>query len=299
MPLGCEAGSLRIAYFVLDTDQVGIDTQYEIRSIESPTTLDAARDLFRLHYAALFIPLPAMSNRTSLDQELASLRGLIADMAYRVDEQFADAIDALLQGDVELAEAVVERDKRIDALELRIDKQCERILALHAPVAVDLRTLIMAVKINTDFERIGDHCRNLSRNAQHLADDRALVEKTRLPKMADMARTMVREAEIAFLERDRLKARKVIARDLQVNRLHDETIDILVAHNAEHPEQAEAVAHLLTAAKALERIADHAKNIAQGIVFMIEGRDLRHGGPDSDETAASGDGTADSPRREA
>ena len=235
-----------------------------------------------------------MPNRTSLDQELASLRGLIADMANRVDEQFADAINALLQGDEALAETVAERDDQVDALELRIDKQCERILALHAPVAVDLRMLIMAVKINTDCERIGDHCRNLARNARHLVDARELVETTRLSKMADMSRTMLREAEIAFLENDRLKARKVIARDLQVNRLHDETVDTLVALCTEDPTQAERIAHLLTASKALERISDHTKNIAQSIVFMIEGRDIRHGGLEEDETeaAAAGGDTA-------
>jgi len=226
-----------------------------------------------------------MSNRVPLDQELASLRGLIADMAYRVDEQFADAIDALLQGDVGLAETVAKRDDRIDALELRIDGLCERILALHAPVAGDLRMLLMAVKINTDFERIGDHCRNLSHNARHLSEAHDLVADTHLEKMADMSRTMLREAEIAFLENDRVKARKVIARDLQVNRLHDETVDLLVARTTENPRHAEETAHVLTASKGLERISDHAKNIAQSIVFMIEGRDIRHGNLDSGEAS--------------
>jgi len=217
-----------------------------------------------------------MSNRSSLDQELALLRGLIAEMANHVDEQFADAMNALLQADTDLAEQVVEGDDAIDALELRIDEQCERIMALHAPVAVDLRMLIMAVKINTDFERIGDHCRNLSRNARHLVDAPGLLEKTRLSKMADMSRTMLREAEVAFLENDRLKARKVIARDLQVNRLHDETFSTLVDMLKAGHEHAEAISHLLTVSKALERISDHTKNIAQGIIFMIEGRDIRH-----------------------
>ena len=234
-----------------------------------------------------------MPNRASLDQELASLRGLIADMANRVDEQFADAMNALLQGDEALAETVAERDDQVDALELRIDEQCERILALHAPVAVDLRMLIMAVKINTDFERIGDHCRNLARNARYLVDAHELVETTRIPKMADMSRTMLREAEIAFLENDRLRARKVIARDLQVNRLYGETMDALVERCTAEPERAEQIAHLLTASKALERISDHAKNIAQSIVFLIEGRDIRHGGA-ADEASPEGGTTPES-----
>lgn len=228
-----------------------------------------------------------MSNRSSLDQELALLRGLIAEMANHVDAQFADAMNALLQGDTELAEQVVAGDDAVDALELRIDKQCERILALHAPVAVDLRMLIMAVKINTDLERIGDHCRNLSRNARHLVDAPTLLDETRLPKMADMSRTMLREAEDAFLEDDRLKARKVIARDLQVNRLHNETFGTLVQMCEDGHEHAEAIAHLLTVSKALERISDHAKNIAQGIVFMVEGRDIRHRGLQDEQEAST------------
>lgn len=234
-----------------------------------------------------------MPNRSSLDQELASLRGLIADMANRVDEQFADAMNALEQGDTDLAEEVVKGDDVIDALELRIDEQCERILALHSPVAVDLRMLIMAVKINTDLERIGDHCRNLSRNARHLAEAPGLLRSTRLPKMADMARTMLREADIAFLENDRLKARKVIARDLQVNRLHDETFARLVEMCENGHEHAEVIAHLLTVSKALERISDHAKNIAQGVVFMIEGRDLRHRGLDEEVSEREGSGATE------
>jgi len=235
-----------------------------------------------------------MPNRTSLDQELASLRGLIAEMANRVDEQFADAMNALLQGDTDLAEQVAARDKRIDALELRIDDQCERILALHAPVAVDLRMLIMTVKINTDLERIGDHCRNLSRNAKHLVDHPEILGETRLSKMADMSRTMLREAETAFLENDRLKARKVIARDLQVNRLHAETFDRLVALCGEAPDRADVIAHLLTASKALERISDHTKNIAQSIVFLVEGEDIRHGGVSADGTAAGDESAPES-----
>ncbi|PEN12290.1 phosphate transport system regulatory protein PhoU [Longibacter salinarum] len=219
-----------------------------------------------------------MSNRLQLDRELASLQSLIIEMAGRVDEQFADATNALLNGDTELADTVIERDDAIDELEMKIDEQCERILALHAPVAVDLRMLIMAVKINTDFERIGDHCRNLSRNAEHLVDWPGLIVKTYIPEMADMARGMLREVEVAFLEEDRLKARKVIARDLQVNRMHADNFSMLVEMSRSHRERAEVVAHLLTASKGLERISDHAKNVAKSIVFMIEGNDIRHRG---------------------
>jgi len=219
-----------------------------------------------------------MSNRTQLDRELASLRSLIIEMAGRVDEQFADAMNALLNGDTDLADTVIERDDAIDELEMQIDDQCERILALHAPVAVDLRMLIMAVKINTDFERIGDHCRNLSRNTEYLVEWPGLIEETHIPEMADMSRCMLREVEVAFLDQDRLKARKVIARDLQVNRMHADNFSMLVNMSKSDGERAEVVAHLLTASKGLERISDHAKNVAKSIVFMIEGNDIRHSG---------------------
>jgi len=219
-----------------------------------------------------------MTNRSTLDRELGSLHELIIDMAGRVDEQFADAMNALLQGDLALASQVIERDRTVDQLEVQIDQQCERILALHAPVAADLRMLITAVKINTDLERIGDHCRNLCYNTEYLVDARDLLVDTNIPQMSDMSRSMLRDAETAFLERDRLKARKVIARDLQINRLHADTMEMLVDLCEAGHDQSEAIAHLLTASKSLERISDHAKNIAQSVVFMIEGTDIRHRG---------------------
>lgn len=226
------------------------------------------------------------SNRSPIDRELVVLRNLILEMAHRVDEQVAHAINALLEGDEAQVAGVITRDKRIDAMELRIDQQCERVLALHAPVAVDLRTIIMAVKINTDFERIGDHCCSLARHATYVEAAPHLLGHTHLSEMGDMARCMLREAEAAFLDRDRLQARKVIARDLQVNRLHADTRAQLldVCQNAAS-DDAWAAAQLLTASKALERVSDHAKNIAKNIVFMIEGTDIRHdgrrGGPDA------------------
>jgi phosphate transport system protein len=213
-------------------------------------------------------------------------------MAHRVDEQVADAVNALLQGDEEMAETVIARDDAVDSLELRIDRLCERILALHAPVAMDLRTILMAVKINADFERIGDHCRNLARHASYINASPHLVSATEFPKMSDMARCMLREVEAAFLEQDRLKAREVIALDLQVNRLHADTRgQLLHVCRTTTADEAEAAAHLLTASKSLERISDHAKNIAHSVVFMIEGTDIRHSSL-QDKDAASSDASS-------
>lgn len=234
-----------------------------------------------------------MPTESSLDPELSSLRELIAEMANLVDEQYADAINALLNEDEALARKVVDRDDRVDELEMKIDDHCERILALHSPVAADLRMIIVAVKVNTDFERIGDHCRNLARYTPTLIEASDLLRKTKMPEMADMSRHMLREVVNAFLERDRLKARKVIARDLQVNRLHAQNVDTLVKMIEEGDiSHARAAANLLTASKALERISDHTKNIGESVVFMIEGTDIRHRGlQESKPSETSSDGT--------
>ncbi len=211
-----------------------------------------------------------------LDEELVLLRQLITDMFAIVDEQFANGITSLLNGDVEMAEKVVARDDEVDELELQIDEQCERVLALYHPVAQELRMLITAVKINTDLERIGDHCKNLAKNTRHVDRAPDLLQSTHISDMTMHARAMLRNVQDAFFERDRVGAREVLAQDKQVDRLHEENFADLVRFGREHPDQMEAVAHLVTASKALERISDHAKNIAESVVFLVEGKDIRH-----------------------
>lgn len=217
-----------------------------------------------------------MKTHRPLDDELQTLWDLLVQMSNLVDEQLADAIDALSACDLALARKVTERDDEVDALELKVDHQCERILALHTPVAVDLRLLITAVKVNTDLERIGDQAKNLAKNTPFIAESADLLEQTRIAEMADTARRILHEVQDAFVKRDRVLARKVIAHDLEIDRLHKETIDTLVRLAKENPEHIEALVHLVTMSKAIERVADHAKNIAESVVFLIEGVDIRH-----------------------
>lgn len=217
-----------------------------------------------------------MTVRIHLDDEIQELRSLLLEMSDRVDEQFADAINALMTRDIDLAERVVRRDDLVDEMELKVDHQCERILALHQPVAADLRMIITAVKINTDLERIGDHCKNIAKNTPNVVNVPALLDAVRLQEMADESRGMLRQVQDSFVEGDRLLARKVLARDLRVDRLHKENFAALVEYGRNHPADIEAVAHLITASKALERVSDHAKNIAESVVFLIEGQDIRH-----------------------
>jgi phosphate transport system protein len=211
-----------------------------------------------------------------LDEELGILWDLLVKMHLLVDEQLADAIDAVTRCDPEKAALVRSRDDEVDQLELEVDHQCERILALHTPVAVDLRLLVTAVKVNTDLERIGDHAKNLAKYTPFLVGCSGLVEQTQIARMADVARAILREAQDAFLKRDRVLARRVIARDREVDALHQQTVTKLVELVRENPDNAEALVHLVTMSKGIERVADHAKSIAETAVFFVEGVDVRH-----------------------
>ena len=211
-----------------------------------------------------------------LDEEMQVIRDLLLEMSYLVDEQLAEAMNAVTTGDVDLAQQVRSRDDEIDALELKIDRQCERVLALHHPVASELRLILLAVKVTTDLERIGDHAKNIARNAIHLRDTPSILDVTRLPEMADATRAMLREVQDAFTKGDRVLAREILVRDKEVDRLHKENFAALVAYGEANPALVEAVAHLVTASKALERVADHVKNIAESVVFFVEGLDIRH-----------------------
>ncbi len=211
-----------------------------------------------------------------LDEELARLRSLLIEMSELVDEQVAGAIDAVAKCDVDLARRVRKRDDEVDAYELKVDHQCERILALFTPVAVDLRLIISAVKVNTDLERIGDHAKNLAKNTQHLGGASDLIEKTQIREMADEARKVLHEAQDAFIKQDRILARQVLAHDRRIDRMHSETFVTLAELIRERPEAATEIVHLVNMSKSVERIADHAKNIAEVVVFLVEGVDIRH-----------------------
>jgi len=224
-----------------------------------------------------------------LDDDLERLRSLLLQMTGTVDAQFALAVQALLDRSVEQADRVIRGDRKVDALEIEIDDLCERILARQQPVARDLRLLITAVKITTDIERIGDHCKSLAQNVADIQYAPDLLQNTQFTDMVDESRWMLRQAQDAFQKEDALLARKVIARDRHVNRIHGDNFDALVVAIAEHPEHVEAGAHMIAANKAIERIGDHVKNVAESIVFLIEGKDIRHRGLKHELSEPEGD----------
>lgn len=221
-------------------------------------------------------PTPSMSIHRPLDEEVQILWDLLVKMFLLVDEQLANAIDAVSRCDEALAARVRDRDDEVDQLELEIDHQCERILALHTPVAVDLRLLVTAIKINTDLERIGDHAKNLAKSTPFVFGFQDLIKETQIVRLADLSRSILREAQDALLKRDQVLALQVIAHDLELDALHQQTLKRLVELVRENPDNANALVYLVTMSKGIERIADHAKNIAETVVFLIEGIDVRH-----------------------
>ena len=225
------------------------------------------------HRKAPEVPVTQMQ---TLEQEVKIVFDLLGEMFDRVDEQLADAVNAMFGNDTRLAHRVRETDRKVDALELKIDRGCIYILGTFHPEATILRKIIAAMRINADLERIGDLCKNVAKKVIYVEQSTLWRSQTHIIDMADAVRTIVREAREAFIRQDRLKARQVLAYDRQVDRAYREVIEAIIALCHTHPGEAEALVHLVTMSKALERIADHAKSIVRSVVFFIEGVDIRH-----------------------
>lgn len=217
-----------------------------------------------------------MPQARTVDDEIKTVFDTLTEMFDRVDELLADAINAVFRGDTVLAQRVRQEDAKVDALELQIDWVCERILNNHHLEGENLRKILTAIKINKDLERIGDHCKNVAKRVTYLERTSLWRSQTHIMEMADVVRAILRKARQTFTQQDRLLARKVLAHDRQVDREHKAVLATAVTLCRTHPEEAEAFVHLVLMSKALERIADHARNIARSSVFFIEGVDIRH-----------------------
>ena len=220
----------------------------------------------------------------AFDEDITRLRGLIAEMGGLAEVALREAMEALLKGNSELAQAVVARDKRIDALEAEIDKLAVRTLALRAPMADDLREVIAALKIAGVIERIGDYSKNIAKRADKIEGRRKFEPLTLLPAMADVAGTMVHDVLTAYAARDPALAADVIARDDKVDAFYDSIFRNLVSHMMENPASISSAAELLFVARNIERIGDHATNVAEMVHYAATGAYLV-----DKEEAVSGD----------
>jgi phosphate transport system protein len=212
------------------------------------------------------------------DAELEALRSRVLQMGGFVEQQIARAIEALASGNLELIDQVINDDHRVDLMEVQIDEECSRIIAKRQPAAVDLRMMIMIIKTITDLERIGDEAEKIARMAKLIYQ----AERFHAPRfieikhVADIALNMLRTSLDAFARLDVTAAARVVRQDVDVDDEFRGIIRQLITFMMEDPRTITMSLETLFVAKAIERIGDHAKNMAEYIVYMVKGKDVRH-----------------------
>jgi phosphate transport system protein len=208
----------------------------------------------------------------NLQRDLLALAGLVEAAVHK-------SIQALQERDVGLAREVIAGDSQIDREENHIDEECLKVLALHQPVAVDLRRIVAAMMINTDLERMGDLAEEIAERALHLAGPPHLPIPAKLQRMTDLTTMMVRQSLDAFVNLDTAEAQTVRRMDDEVDRYNDEIIAELVQAMKSSPALVDPGLSMFSAVRHLERIADHATNIAEDVVYLVEGEIIRHRPP--------------------
>ncbi len=211
-----------------------------------------------------------------LEKELERLKKLIYSLSARVDENLELAVKSFQENDAELAQKVVEDDKIIDDLEVEVEEECLKALALYQPVAIDLRFIIAVMKLTSDLERIGDLAADIARNG-------IVINKAAKPKipldlhqMTYLVKTIVRKSLDSLINIDAYLAREVIRDDDEINTMKTEMKDEIVAALKHEPDHAESLITLLAVTNRLERIGDHASNIAEDVIYMVEAEIVRH-----------------------
>jgi phosphate transport system protein len=217
-----------------------------------------------------------MTAQRHFHDELNRLKSLLAEMAELAEVAFRQAVEALLERDPAKAERVWQGDRAIDDLELEIDDLAINLLALQQPLARDLRLITMAMKISNDLERVGDHAVNIARETRFLLESPPMRILPEIEEMTRLASAMLRDALDAFITGDNAAAREIVLRDDRVDELHTNVIRIMLTHMMEDPRKIGPGMDLIFVSRNLERIADLATNIAEDIVFMVEGRTIKH-----------------------
>ncbi|HKY41117.1 MAG TPA: phosphate signaling complex protein PhoU [Polyangiaceae bacterium] len=215
------------------------------------------------------------------ENELAQLRERVLLMGARVEEMMTASRKAFAERDAALARNTIRNDHQIDQLEVEIDELCLQVLARRQPVASDLRFITATLKLVTDLERIGDLCVNMCERVVELCDDPTYPTQGPLPRIGETAQAMLHDVLDAFVAGDATKAEQVIERDSVVDAYYAQLFPELVAHMMSDPTVVFRSTRMLSMGKYIERIADHATNIGELVVFMVRGLDVRHTGPAS------------------
>ncbi|WP_340314825.1 phosphate signaling complex protein PhoU [Rhizorhabdus argentea] len=210
----------------------------------------------------------------AFDEDLGQLRALISEMGGRAEAAITGSLEALVNRDLESAALIVEGDRKIDELEAEIERRVVRLIALRAPMADDLREVLAALKIAGVVERMGDYAKNIAKRAPLLQDARGMEAMSVLPEMGKVATEMVRNVLDAFVLRDADAAVAVSARDRAVDDFYNSLFRTLLTHMMENPHNITASTHLLFIAKNIERIGDHATNVAEMVYYAATGQQM-------------------------
>lgn len=217
-----------------------------------------------------------MATETHFQKELQILKENLLKMAAIVEEAIRNSVQSLVKRDSDLARKAFEVEDRINKLENAIDEMCLKLLALRQPMAADLRFITSAMKITTDLERMGDQAVNIAERALSLNEDPQLKPYIDIPRMAEIVQSMVRDVLDAFVNRDSKLARSVCERDDLVDGLNNQVVRELLTYMLEDPKTITRAVHLMIVARCLERIADHATNIAEDVIFMVDAVVIKH-----------------------
>lgn len=218
----------------------------------------------------------------AFDEDIARLRGLISEMGGLAEQAITLATDALVRKDLESARRVIESDKKIDTLEIEVETLATQIIALRAPMADDLREMVAAIKMGGVIERMGDYAKNIAKRVPMMLDRGQMDPLTLIPAMSELVVDLVRMSLDSFAARDPQLALKVADEDRKVDGFYNSIFRALVAHMMENPKTISVAAHLLFVAKNLERIGDHATNVAEMVYYAATGDRMpeREKGPD-------------------
>jgi len=217
---------------------------------------------------------------TVFDAELTHLKEMLLREGGMVEAAVREATRALVEGDATLARRIIEEDLKINALENEIDEECIRLLALRQPKATDLRLITTTMKINTDLERMGDLAVDIAERVQELSAEPPIKPYIDIPRMAEAARGMVKDALDAFVRGDAALARAVIDRDDEVDALTVQIFNELMIFMVRDPAIIPRATRITYVAKYIERLADHATNIAEMVIYLVEGKLVRHVHPE-------------------
>ncbi len=211
-----------------------------------------------------------------LQREIDRLKKKILSLSTLVEESVQNAIYSIMKRDAKMSQRVIEKDNEIDQLEVDLEEDCLKILALHQPVAIDLRFIIAVLKINNDLERIGDLAVNIAQRAGYLASHPKVEIALDFPLMVEKTQVMLRKSLDSLVNLDDVTAKQVCEADDEIDRMHQEMYQAVQDGIRKNPENMESLIQHLSVSRQLERIADHATNIAEDVIYMVDGVITRH-----------------------